>query len=391
MKEKIKKTCPQCGKEFEVTYKNRNKKFCEVKCYRLSRRTDKTRICQNPACGKEYTISKAKLRDVGGSKAPGKKYCSRPCRDEARNTRIQKECEVCGKTFEVRAHRKDTATTCSPKCSGVRKSRMRSLGKLKDAYSNAYSGVYVSKSGKKCGYDSAWELLRMHQLDASDFEWERDHGIVIPYVDVDGERRSYVPDLLVSNGTEKWLEEIKPKMKLEDESVKRKHKAAESLSLEGIGFRVVTEVELGVKPSGMLITPISGATYVYDLLPKGQERKRGQKRSAVWRSAQEVCERYLKGETLDQLAKDYGCTSGTVASVLKDNDVKIRPTSTPKGVKRVKQRTPVWNHQEEICRRYKEGENLSALGRHYGCSGATIRSILIENGVERRSGRKKKK
>lgn len=72
--------CPTCGKEFQITAKHPNVRFCSESCFRESRR--ETRCC---ACGKEFRVSK-------GTR---KKYCSAECGFRFRPKREVKARKIC--------------------------------------------------------------------------------------------------------------------------------------------------------------------------------------------------------------------------------------------------------------------------------------------------------
>ena len=320
------KKCIVCGSAFTVkAYRAESAKTCSPNCYHTSTRKPKKRTCSH--CGAQYETSKAALRDVGGSKSPGKKYCSLACRDAARHKRQTKLCEVCGTPFEVRDYRKDTAHTCSTKCAGVRRSRMIASGKLKQSYRHSYRGMFKDKDGVEHGFDSAWELLRMHQLEGLGRKWKRDHGVVVPYVDEQGVERSYIPDFLVEDESGRvTVEEIKPNWRSELSKAQAKYEAAKTFcASRGWLFEVLGESDLGVRVDGSLEVPIGGALNVYDLLPNNTKKPRKtQKRSSVWQHAKDICMRYNDGETMEVLAKDLKTNAPLIRRILIEGGVDPR-------------------------------------------------------------------
>ena len=109
----IRRVCPVCGKEFEISGQ---KKYCSVECRkvayaaRYTAKSPEKRVC--PICGKEF--------EANGQK----KYCCKKCARKAdkdwRKVRgcdidplKSRVCPVCGKIFEQgRSNQK----YCSPEC-----------------------------------------------------------------------------------------------------------------------------------------------------------------------------------------------------------------------------------------------------------------------------------
>lgn len=240
---RVEKKCKVCGKLFQVkAYRKDDAKYCSQECYRMGRRSGK-RVCVH--CGEEYEGSKA-ARD--GS-PPGKKYCSRSCRDEARNKRVKKVCEICGEEFEVKLYREKSSFCCSRKCSNERRAEQLARGELKNNYIYSQKGYYLSKClGKKEQYDSSWEKLRMIQLDRLEYKWTKKHGLSISYYDTEGIQRRYVPDFYVKDGEEEWVEEVKPSSMVNNPDVLVKRAAAICFcQAKGWDYRMVTEHELGIQ------------------------------------------------------------------------------------------------------------------------------------------------
>lgn len=116
------KICPMCGNEFNVwpcEYERR--KYCSKTCFNKSKigkpnvkkRKQVVKTC--PVCQKEFSVKH--------SHAERRTYCSISCMGKAYNKRIEKECLICGKIFEVPNNkwRKD-AKFCSVECAAKYKS-----------------------------------------------------------------------------------------------------------------------------------------------------------------------------------------------------------------------------------------------------------------------------
>ena len=91
----------------------------------------------------------------------------------------------------------------------------------------------------------------------------------------------------------------------------------------------------------------------------------------------EVCRRYLEGESTVKLGKAFGVDANTISSILKRNGVKTRSYSEARGI------TP--EVEEEVCRRYLEGETYAELAEAFDVGAGTIGRIFKRNGVKTRS------
>ncbi len=129
MKEKI--NCLVCGNEFEVSPSRNNRKFCSQKC--MGEHQSKNNIGENSHSWKEkvkITCQNCnKNFEVNLSRKDTAKYCSNKCRGIYRSKnyygknhsnwkggKIKKECLICGIKFECKSYQNDTAKLCSHKC-----------------------------------------------------------------------------------------------------------------------------------------------------------------------------------------------------------------------------------------------------------------------------------
>lgn len=121
-------------------------------------------------------------------------------------------------------------------------------------------GVFYSMLGKSFQFDSLWERRRMVTLDLAGFRFVRENT-AIPYM-FENQRHRYYPDLLVFD---KWgrplqLEEIKPRIRVNDPINKAKFAAAEAWCAQrGIRFVIITEKnknELPLPLTKMTIRPL---------------------------------------------------------------------------------------------------------------------------------------
>jgi transposase-like protein len=87
--------------------------------------------------------------------------------------------------------------------------------------------------------------------------------------------------------------------------------------------------------------------------------------------------RYVAGETAREIAADHGCAIQTVTRALKELNSNVIRESGQRS-----QYTP--DQMQDMVRRYKAGEGLNALARDYGCTAGNVRFILLRRGVTMR-------
>ena len=102
---KVEKTCPVCGKVYYVWPSEEQKyQYCSVECRKMACRIPK--ICIE--CGKDYFVYKDKEKSI---------YCSKECEiKHNKSNYISKICPACGKTFAVRKCEDKKYTYCSVQC-----------------------------------------------------------------------------------------------------------------------------------------------------------------------------------------------------------------------------------------------------------------------------------
>jgi len=112
--------CEVCGAAFArspTKTKRWGRFLCSRQCAGVVRRTQ--RLIECAICGTAY---------FGRAERPSR-FCSRPCRDEARRTpRIPKICEYCQQSFVVNTYRQDRARFCSHACRAKALSVGRTIG-----------------------------------------------------------------------------------------------------------------------------------------------------------------------------------------------------------------------------------------------------------------------
>jgi len=99
--------CKYCKKKFE--HHKKNKKFCSFKCYSSSRDNSLILICK--LCAKEFKVS-YRFRD--------QKFCNQKCLGKyfsiTYDNKIKLYCKQCNKDFRVIRSRKNNAKFCSYNC-----------------------------------------------------------------------------------------------------------------------------------------------------------------------------------------------------------------------------------------------------------------------------------
>jgi len=85
-----------------------------------------------------------------------------------------------------------------------------------------------------------------------------------------------------------------------------------------------------------------------------------------------MANKYRNGETVYQLAKEFGISRHTVSGRLKKAGVTMR------------QQSPKSELIEQMIRLYESGLSLAVVGRRLGLSPGTVRHYLLAKGVRTR-------
>jgi hypothetical protein len=94
---------------------------------------------------------------------------------------------------------------------------------------------------------------------------------------------------------------------------------------------------------------------------------------------QEICRRYSEGENTVQLGLAFGVGCNTINRALRRNGIPVRSKNEV-----VKKKKSVWGRQREVCNSYLNGKSANEIAIAYQASSETILRILEQNGVERR-------
>jgi len=99
-------------------------------------------------------------------------------------------------------------------------------------------------------------------------------------------------------------------------------------------------------------------------------------RSSVWRKQKEIVSLYKNKISTNKLAKKYNCAATTIISVLKSNDIKIRPRS------RLKKSSKAWLKKDQILKEFLSGKSRKYLCKKYKCDNkCTLSPMLREAGL----------
>lgn len=108
-KEKRELKCKYCGKIFHVKPSDNDAKFCKRECKdKYNSQQSRIDICCK-TCGKGINITKYQYEN-------GKVYCSKKCSNKSRETKVEKQCIICGSMFFTSFGRSEKSITCSRKC-----------------------------------------------------------------------------------------------------------------------------------------------------------------------------------------------------------------------------------------------------------------------------------
>ena len=91
----------------------------------------------------------------------------------------------------------------------------------------------------------------------------------------------------------------------------------------------------------------------------------------------QIVQFYEAGQSCYDIAEKFGCSADVIHQILKNHDVKMRPTNTP------------GKFSEDICRKivdlYKQGHAQKSIAARFGCGVRAVKRILDEYEVERRT------
>ena len=158
------KICPTCGN----TFKEYASIYCSRLCYESSRNNKLEITCKN--CGNNFLkrpsdISKCKRSQVG--------FCCRKCYlDHAKqtNTKVCKECQVCGTQYKTKKNRADTSKFCSYICKQKAFHAFKGSGEDNKNYrkgSRYYRQRAFAHYSHECFICKSEKSLHVHHIDES--------------------------------------------------------------------------------------------------------------------------------------------------------------------------------------------------------------------------------
>lgn len=95
------------------------------------------------SCGKDFQRTAREYRRCVKINKPIR-FCSRECATKARDTRVEKECPVCGKKFLIQARLSNQNKTCSSECAKKRYEQNNELVPIN--CKNCNKIFYITKS-----------------------------------------------------------------------------------------------------------------------------------------------------------------------------------------------------------------------------------------------------
>jgi len=109
----------------------------------------------------------------------------------------------------------------------------------------------------------------------------------------------------------------------------------------------------------------------------------------VYKDIDIIVERYLKGESAEEIAQDYKVDATLIRKRIIPSDIRRNQSESNKQSK-IKypsgnMRKDVNINSEQIVERYKAGEGVHILAKEYQCNPQVIGRILKQNNIEKRS------
>lgn len=109
----------------------------------------------------------------------------------------------------------------------------------------------------------------------------------------------------------------------------------------------------------------------------------------VYKDVDLIVERYKKGESAEEIARDYKVCAGVIRNRIIPLDIK-RDQSESNKQSKIKHpsgnmRKDIDSSSNEIIERYKAGEGVHILAKEYQCHPQVIGRILKQNNIEKRS------
>lgn len=190
-KKPVKKTCPICGRGFEVPYWRRRTIYCSLACAHRRAKRPPCLWCGEPvrAAGRKYCSTECYWTHAKGSESPHWKG----------GKRVKRLCENCGQPFE--AYRPDVQKGMGRYCSQDCWISFRSRHASDSAYSHTRGGKRLDLDNRY--FRSAWEANWARYLN-----WLKEQGSILAWeyepetFEFEGIKRGsrfYTPDFCIKN------------------------------------------------------------------------------------------------------------------------------------------------------------------------------------------------
>ena len=108
-----------------------------------------------------------------------------------------------------------------------------------------------------------------------------------------------------------------------------------------------------------------------------ENRNRSQKSIDLQEKARFICESYREGMPTKEIANQLGCTSGTILTILHENNVQIHRNRSKE-----RNQVNIDERAEYVCKTYREGMPVKEIANQLGCSTTLIYRILSEHNVQ---------
>ena len=124
---------------------------------------------------------------------------------------------------------------------------------------------------------------------------------------------------------------------------------------------------------------------VYNMLVRNSVPRRPVGRKPRFSSEQEkmICDEYTARTSTYNLGKKYDVNSSTISRILIRNNVPRRSTLSGDAIRKLSA-----EQERQVCNEYIAGANTCTLGKNFGVSNSTIDHIRKRNGVSKRPYRK---
>lgn len=112
-------------------------------------------------------------------------------------------------------------------------------------------------------------------------------------------------------------------------------------------------------------------------------------RTDVYADASNIIKRYLKGESAEHIARDYGVDASLIREKIIPDHVRRTQSEANKLTRTIypsaNMRTDLIDNSHTIIEKYQSGESIDSIARHNNCHRDVIKRILKSNNISLRS------